>query len=54
MKSEKFKSGISVEVARRLGRIADAEAEVEKALRPENIKIEVKDETGRWKGTRNV
>lgn len=44
----KFKTWHMIETARRLGNIINIEAEVKKALDPKNLKVEVKDERGRW------
>jgi len=44
----KFKGWLKVEVSRRLGREAEIEEAVEKAMRPDNFKIEGKDEKGCW------
>ena len=48
VESDKFKKWHNTEVAKRLGRIIDVEKEVEKLMSPENIKVEGKDEDGRW------
>ena len=46
--SEKFKKWHKTEVSRKQGLLVDLETWVEKQLKPENIKIEVKDENGKW------
>lgn len=45
--SEKFKKWHKIEVARRLGRLAEVERQVDLAMRPENMRVEKK-ENGRW------
>lgn len=44
--SKEFKNWLKIQAARLVG--FDPEAEVEKALAPKNLKIEVKDENGNW------
>lgn len=44
--SKEFKSWIELEAKRKLGQIAQIEEQVEKEMR--KVKIEVKDESGRW------
>ena len=46
--SEKFKKWHKIECSKRLGRLAEIEREVEIAMQPQNIRIEVKNENGRW------
>ena len=46
--TEEFQKWYKVEVARKLGKIADIENKVQKTMKPENIKIECKDEKGKW------
>lgn len=48
--SAEFKKWHRLEVARRTGALVEAENRVEEAMQPENLKIEVKDEKGRWTG----
>jgi len=48
VESDKFKNWHKVEVARRLGKFADIEKEVEEWMKTENIKTEVKDDSGKW------
>jgi protein subunit release factor B len=45
--SDKFRKWHRLEVARRMGRQQEAEREVERAMHPNNIKVEVQ-EQGRW------
>lgn len=44
--SKKFKDWLRIEIARRTGELAEIERKVEKEM--DKIKIEVKDENGRW------
>lgn len=46
--SEKFKKWHKMECARLTGLQARIDAEVERQMRPKNLKVEVKDEKGRW------
>lgn len=46
--SEKFKKWHKTEVSRKQGLLVDLETWVDKQLKPENIKIEVKDGNGKW------
>jgi len=46
--TKEFQSWYKLEVARKLGKIADIETEVKKTMQPENIKIECKDDNGKW------
>lgn len=48
IETPKFKTWHMIETARRLGSVIDMEFEIKKALHPKNLKIEVKDEQGRW------
>jgi len=43
-----FKAWHKMEVARRCGLVAEAERATEEAMQPKNLKIEVRDEQGRW------
>lgn len=45
--SEAFKRWHKIETSRRMGVLAEVEARVDRAMRPENIKFEVQRE-GRW------
>ena len=45
--TSKFQQWCKIEVARRLGRIAEAEARVERWMQPENLNVEIQQE-GRW------
>jgi len=44
----KFKNWIKVETSRRLGREVEIERDVEKAMHSKNLRVETKDENGRW------
>ena len=46
--TEEFKKWYQLEVAKRLGKIADIENEVQKAMKLENIRIECKDKDDKW------
>ena len=46
--SKLFLEWHKLECARRLGMVRDAEAAVEEAMRPANIKVEVKNTEGKW------
>lgn len=46
--SEKFRQWHRIEVARRTGRLAEMEREVERAMEPRNIRIETR-EGGKWR-----
>jgi len=46
----KFKAWVHMEKSRRLGTEAKIEKEVKKSMIPQNIKVEVKDENGKWIG----
>jgi protein subunit release factor B len=46
--SKLFLEWHKLECARRLGMVREAEAVVEEAMRPANIKVEVKDTEGKW------
>lgn len=46
--SEKFRKWHRMECARRAGRLAEIEREVDRAMRPENLRVDVKDGRGRW------
>jgi protein subunit release factor A len=46
--SPEFKNWHKIEVARRLGKFADIEKEVEEWMKPDYIKVEVIDEDGKW------
>lgn len=48
VETEEFQKWYKIETARRLGKLVDVENEVQKAMNPENIKIECKDEDGKW------
>ena len=49
--SEKFRKWYRIETARRTGRLAEIESEVDRAMRPEYLRIETKNERGRWETT---
>jgi protein subunit release factor B len=46
--SPEFKTWHKFESAKRLGQVIDIEKAVEKAMRPENIKVETLDENEKW------
>jgi len=46
--SKKFRTWVRVEASARLKGHADAKEMVEKMTRPENLKVETKDEMGNW------
>lgn len=46
--SEKFRKWHRIEVARRTGLMAQIEAQVDRDMRPGNLRVEVVDESGRW------
>lgn len=48
VESPKFKIWHMIETARRLGSVISIEEEIKKALHPKNLKVEVKDDKGRW------
>ena len=48
VQTEIFQKWYKLEVARRLGKLADIEQEVERSMRPESLKVEMRDEEGRW------
>lgn len=43
-----FQKWHRIETARYLGVLADIDKEVERSLRPQNLRVEGKDERGRW------
>lgn len=47
LEKPKFKTWYKIEVAKRLGQIKDIEQEVEKAMSPDNLKIEIL-ENNKW------
>ncbi len=46
--TKKFKDWHKMECGRLMGLFADIDSTVEKAMQPENLKVEVKGEDGRW------
>lgn len=48
IETEIFQKWYKLGVARRLGRLADIEQEVERSMRPENLRVEIQDGEGRW------
>lgn len=51
--TSQFKAWLKIETARKLGQLADIETEVKKSLAPKNLRVEGKDENGRWVNLRN-
>lgn len=43
-----FQQWLKIETARQLGILADIEQEVERSMRPENLRVEIQDGEGRW------
>lgn len=50
VETPKWKAWHRKRTAIELGMVADIEEQVERAMQPKNLKIEVKDEEGRWVG----
>lgn len=48
VETPEFKKWHKLEVARATGLLRKVEAEVEQMMRPENLSVEVKDESGKW------
>jgi protein subunit release factor B len=48
VETKEFKAWHKLECARRLGFIQEAEAAVEEAMKPHNLKVEIKDTEGKW------
>jgi protein subunit release factor B len=48
LNSPEWNAWYKLECARRLGRAAEIEAEVKRAMAPPNIRTEIRDEHGRW------
>lgn len=48
IQTEEFQKWHRIETAKRLGKAVDLEQEIEKALHSDNLRIECKDELGRW------
>lgn len=48
VKTPEFQRWHKIEVARRLGRLADVEAQVDRWMQPQNLRIETVDADGRW------
>ena len=48
VESPQFRKWHKMEIARRVGQEAEMEAEVQRALRSENLLVEVKDLSGKW------
>lgn len=46
--TETFKNWLKIETARALGQFVEIEQQVKRAMAPQNLRIEVKDEKGRW------
>jgi protein subunit release factor B len=46
--SKKFKTWLKLEYSRRIGREAEIQNEVERAMMPHNLKIETKNEDNKW------
>ncbi len=51
VETPEFKAWHKLETARRLGLVQAAEEAVEEAMRPENIRVEVKTDEGKWEKT---
>ena len=52
--SSKFKAWIRLEKAKRMGVEARIEEEVEKAMHSKNIRVETKDENGKWTENKEI
>jgi protein subunit release factor B len=48
LETQEWKAWYKMECARATGRAADIDAYIKKAMEPQNIRVEVKDENGRW------
>lgn len=46
--TDTFKNWLKIETARALGQVVEVEEYVKRAMAPQNIRTEVKDERGRW------
>ena len=51
VETPEFRAWHKLETARRLGLVQAAEEAVEKSMRPENIRVEVKNNEGKWEKT---
>jgi protein subunit release factor B len=48
VETSEFKAWHKLECAKRLGLVREAEAVVEEAMKPHNLRIEIKDTEGKW------
>lgn len=48
VETDKFKAWHKLECSRRLGLLKEAEEAVEEAMKPHNLKVEIKDTEGKW------
>lgn len=48
IESDQFKAWHKLETARRLGQAVEVEMAVERAMDPANVRVEIKDDQGRW------
>lgn len=48
VETKEWKAWYKLETARRLGQVVAIEEEVERAMNPKNLVVEVHDENGRW------
>jgi peptide chain release factor 1 len=54
IKTKKFQDWLKIESARKMGKIAEIEQEVDKSMNPQNLKIEGVDENGRWEDINKI
>jgi hypothetical protein len=48
VETQRFRTWLTIETARRTGKIVDAEEAVARAMAPQHLRVEVKDRKGRW------